>query len=371
MSKKNLKNFFKKITLLRTRIRRAKKDRFKKSKSFKKDFFVFLFIIICFFVTVFFLVWLKVEIEIANIESSGVIVGLEEELDDRILDNESPLAAIIIDNFIYSRPVIGLSKSLFVWEAPVEAGITRFLAVFPLDSEDEIEKIGPVRSLRPYFIDWAAGLGATITHCGGSPEALEQIESVYARHIDQFYNFNYFWRTWKRDAPHNVLTSTEKLRDAIDEKNYETVEFDSWKFKEDLDILERPKKQEISIDFWLSEHKIKWKYDLRKNDYVRSQGGIIHKDDEGNKIRAKNIIIQFTDVEIIDNEGRREIRTTGEGRASIFIDGKQISAFWEKPSREARTKFYDEHSEEISFNKGATWIEVVPIDMEVVVSDFL
>ncbi|MEA3272746.1 MAG: DUF3048 domain-containing protein [Patescibacteria group bacterium] len=339
-----------------------------KNKLFDKEFLIIVWIIICFFIAAFSFVWIMVRIEILNTQPSGVIVEFEDGEGGRVLSSDeikSPLIAVIIDNYIHSRPVIGLSKALFVWEAPVEAGITRFMAIYPLNKNEEIEKIGPVRSLRPYFIDWAAELGAIIIHCGGSPDALDKIQTDYTRHIDQFYNFNYFWRTWKRYAPHNVLTSTENLREAVDDMDYKTSDFDSWKFKEGADILERPKSQEILVDFWLPEHKIKWKYNLRRNDYERMQGGEVHKDEDGNEIRAKNIVIQFTDVEIIDAVGRREIRTMGEGIAGVFMDGKRINGSWKKPSQEARTRFYNEDGDEIFFNSGTTWIEVVPTDIHI------
>lgn len=358
MSKRSRKIFFnffkKKILHLSQKVRN------------KRDFFLLIFVVICFFVTAFSFVWLKIRLDIANIKSSGVIVEFENKESDKFLSPEKfelPLAAVIIDNHIDSRPSIGLSAAFFIWEAPVEAGITRFMAIFPLDKEEEeVEKIGPVRSLRPYFIDWAAELGAILIHCGGSPDALSITKENGTRHIDQFYFDNYFWRIWKRYAPHNLLTSTEKLREATKDMNYKMVNFGEWIFKNDAEFLGRPKKQEISIDSWLPEHKIKWIYSTRRNDYERLQGGSVHKDEEGNEIRAKNIIIQFTDVKIIDSIGRREIRTMGEGRAIVFMDGKRISAFWKKPSQEERTRFYDEHGEELSFNKGTTWVEIVPID---------
>ncbi|OQX70960.1 hypothetical protein B6D52_03035, partial [Candidatus Parcubacteria bacterium 4484_255] len=62
--------------------------------------------------------------------------------------------AIIIDNLSSSWPLFGLNKALVVYEAPVEADITRLLAIFSQDSLPQ--KIGPVRSARPYFADWAA-----------------------------------------------------------------------------------------------------------------------------------------------------------------------------------------------------------------------
>jgi hypothetical protein len=47
--------------------------------------------------------------------------------------------------------------------------------------------------------------------------------------------------------------------------------------------------------------------------------------------------------------------TKGTGKASIFMDGKQIDGTWKKADRESRTKLFDSSGSEIKFNKGNTW----------------
>ncbi|MFQ6847416.1 MAG: DUF3048 domain-containing protein, partial [Clostridium perfringens] len=56
----------------------------------------------------------------------------------------------IIENSRAARPQSGLSEADIVYETMAEAGIPRFLAVF---YENSPEVIGPVRSVRPYFLD--------------------------------------------------------------------------------------------------------------------------------------------------------------------------------------------------------------------------
>ena len=88
-------------------------------------------------------------------------------------ESEKYPVAVMIDNKYEARPWSGLSYAGLVFEAPVEGGITRFLAVY--SSSREIKKIGPVRSIRPYYLDWASGYGALMAHIGGSPAALADI----------------------------------------------------------------------------------------------------------------------------------------------------------------------------------------------------
>ena len=55
--------------------------------------------------------------------------------------------AIMVENHPDSRPWSGLDQASVVFEAPVEGGITRFMAIF--DSTSTINEVGPVRSARP------------------------------------------------------------------------------------------------------------------------------------------------------------------------------------------------------------------------------
>ncbi|OGB76296.1 hypothetical protein A2476_03145 [candidate division CPR3 bacterium RIFOXYC2_FULL_35_7] len=56
----------------------------------------------------------------------------------------------------------------------------------------------------------------------------------------------------------------------------------------------------------------------------------------------------------------------GEGDAYIFRDGEVIKVKWKKSERVSRTIYYDESGTEIEFNRGRTWISVLPIGSEIV-----
>jgi hypothetical protein len=184
--------------------------------------------------------------------------------------------------------------------------------------------------------------------------------------LDQFFNGQYFWRSSKRSAPHNLYTSTELLNKAVEDKEWETNNFEAWLFKEESKVEERPTdEKEITIDFSKPDYKVGWKYNSEKNDYLRYQAGQIQKDVDGSEVRAKNIVVQFVKMQVIDSVGRKKVETVGSGEARVFLDGKVIEGKWVKIEKGDRTKFYDENGEEIKFNPGVTWIEVVPIGTEV------
>lgn len=290
-------------------------------------------------------------------------------------DNLFP-AAVIIENLAEARPQSGLSQASLVYEAEAEGNITRFLAVF--GDVGDIKEIGPVRSARPYFIDWSSELSALFVHCGGSPEALAKIYKENILDLNEFYQGEFFWRDKTKESPHNVFISGENIKKYLDSKGMDQEDFFGWKFKNDALSEGRPSEGEITINFLLPEYVVKWKYNKETNSYFRYNGGNIHKDREGGEIKAKNIIIQYVKAEVIDELLRLRMKHIGEGKAVICLNGKCEEGEWRKDSATARTRFYklikpplDKGGvggfpgDEFQFNAGATWVEVVKPEYKV------
>ncbi len=272
--------------------------------------------------------------------------------------------AVMIDNHSDARPQAGVAEASLVYEAPVEGGITRLLAVFP--AEAKAERIGPVRSARPYYLDWAAELDAAYVHVGGSPEALDQIKATAGfMDLNEMYAGKYFWRDKARSAPHSTFTSMELLRQAHEARfaDRERKEVAAWKFKDDAPEGERPEGgAELAIGY-ADAYRVAWRYDRGANQFVRVRGGKEEKDAGGVPVRAKNVVIQFVETKVLDEVGRRRIDTKGGGEALAAIDGRVVGGRWKVVG--GRTRFVDAAGNEFSFVAGPTWIEVVPNDTPV------
>ncbi len=287
----------------------------------------------------------------------GVNVEDEKEINP-------PILAVQVENMVDARPLSGISKARLVYEAISEAGITRLLALYL--QNQEVAEIGPVRSARPYYIDWASEYGAMYAHSGGSPEALRIIPSYDILDLNEFSNGKYFWRSKSRYAPHNLYTSTEFLDEAFAAKNGKVKNFEPWQFKDEVEYDGRPSEERrIIIHFSTKTYEVGWQYNRETNDYLRYQAGIIQQDRDGSEVRAKNIVVQFVKMTILDDVGRKRIETIGSGEAIIFQDGIKLEGEWRKNKKGERTKFYDSIGAEIKFNHGVTWVEVVPIGTEV------
>lgn len=262
------------------------------------------------------------------------------------------LWAVMIDNFPESRPPAGLREASLVWEAPVEGGLTRFLSIFP--GTIQLERMGPVRSTRPYYIDWVQELGALYAHVGGSDAALEELKTGRVFDLNEFYRGQYFWRDEKRPKPYNVYTSSELLSLAYKK---EPKEISGWIYKNEKELRARGAPQNVKINF--GKVLVEWRYNRGDNSYERLEDGLEHRDEAANIIKAKNVVLQFANIVVLDEVGRREIKTVGRGDAAILLDGEVIKGSWEKKTKNGRTRFFDADGREVEFNGGTTWIEVV------------
>jgi len=272
---------------------------------------------------------------------------------------------VMIDNHVDTWPQAGIDKAFLVIEAPVEAGISRFLAFY--SNDQDVDKIGPVRSARPYFLDWNNELDGLYVHVGGSDSALDQISSGGTFDLNQYWLDSYFWRALNRYAPHNVYTSAKLLKRYVGTKEQAGVApkrlYDTWKFK-DTDLSGEPEVKNISVTFDVPSYVTQWNFDLESYRYLRSQSGSVHLVEGGTQISSDNIVVIVTDVEILDSIGRRSIRTIGEGKAFLFRDGKQFEGIWKKESESNRLRFYDSNGNEFELNAGVTWIEVISDESE-------
>jgi len=288
---------------------------------------------------------------------------LEEELDEL-----PQVFGVMVENSADAWPLSGLDEAFLVIEAPVEGSIPRFIAFYGSDSE--VDKVGPVRSARPYYVDWNDGLQAIYTHVGGSPEALELIANTYETlDLNQFWYADYFYRlNGTRFAPHNVYTDIEMLTEALGDvfDDIDEPDYDVWEFANDapaegtepVEGVENP--SSISIDWTdYTTYDVAWEYQVETNDYLRYQGSYVMELEDGATIEANNIAVIATDIRIIDSEGRRSIVTVGEGDALIVQNGEVYLARWRKDDHDDRLQFYTPDGYEISFNAGSTWIEIV------------
>lgn len=275
----------------------------------------------------------------------------------------APLVAVSFDNDPMARPAYGLSAADIVFETVIEGGVTRILGVFSVDGGQGISKIGPVRSARPYFVDWARGWGAAFAHSGGSREALAQIEELGSAFsdINEFSAEHYFWRDSRKPAPHNLFTSSKLLNDYFEKKGWDSTSSPNIFPERSASEVEGVPVSEILVNFSYPQFAAKFAYDETTKSYWRFLGGKADKDaGNGEQIKAKNVVVLYTTSSVIDEQLLTiNLITSGSGKALIFRDGQMLAARWKKGGSADALKLLDADNSIIKLNPGPTWIEVI------------
>lgn len=294
---------------------------------------------------------------------------------------------VMIENHQESRPQSGLGQADLVYEAVAEGGITRFMGVFYCDAVSQDNIVGPVRSARTYYLDWASEYSKNplYAHVGGAntpnkANALGQIVDYGwggENDLNQFaLTVNECWRDYSRlgrqvATEHTMYCSTEALWKIGANRGWAAKgedgelwsdQFTPWKFA-DPKPVSSPEIDTIAFDFWdYPQYSVSWKYDPESNQYLRSNGGSEHLDNNTDtQLTARVVIIQYvTETGPIDDHKHMLYGTIGTGNALVFQNGQVIKATWSKSSRTDRTIFLDPSKKEIEFARGKIWIEALP-----------
>ncbi len=283
--------------------------------------------------------------------------------------NDRPIA-VMIDNHSDAWPQAGLQDAYMVYEIIVEGGETRLMALF---KGANVEKIGPVRSARHYFIDYAMENDAIYTHFGQSPQAQSDLKKFNINDINGIAeDGTTFWRVKDKASPHNAVTSTEKLLASAKNKKYNTTSTDKSVLNYTTDEVNLEEGQEaISVTIPHSDRQIvKYVYDETNKTYKRYARNKQQVDwTTGNAITTKNIIITFCDNYTLsdsENKGRQGLKNIGTFDGYYITNGKAIKIKCIKNARNEKTIYQDLNGNVINVNDGNTFVNICPINSKVV-----
>ena len=297
---------------------------------------------------------------------TGVAYMNESEIPDT---NALPAVTCKVDNAPAGRPQFNLNKTDIVHVQMVEGGLTRLVATW---HSQPVDKVGPVRSVRPMDADIAAAFGGIFCYSGGVDMfiALLQDTSLYLadENTQQSVKPNSFSRTPERFAPHNMVVDMGLLQSQhedlaapqsifnyaafLDEtKDYEPASASSGKATTDLTI-EYPD----ATSYWKGDGS---------GNLLRSQDGEPHMDGVSEEqVKAKNVVV----LEVQIDSSIRDVRygvipktvMVGSGKAWVFVDGKYVEGTWTKATQTSPIELLDSTGAVIKLAPGNTWVELKP-----------
>lgn len=276
--------------------------------------------------------------------------------------NRWPVAAMI-DGHSSARPQAGLAEASVVYEALAEGGIPRFMAIF---GQYEQKLIGPIRSVRPYFVRYAAEYPAALIHAGGSPDGQTLLKKLKLYNLEGIKGptAKYFFRQGIGVSSLFIRGSSVKTLMAKASYSKKKPLYHPWKFGSEAKLKNRAKGVHgARVDLGAGRnYVVEYKYDRTSNTYLRLTGGRAQVDKlTRRQVQVKNVILLFVPKEkVVDKKGRIELKTVGKGNAVLMKDGKSITVKWSKASDRARTIFTDKFGKEVKFNRGNIWITIIP-----------
>lgn len=314
----------------------------------------------------------KANVDTTN--SSNIVTNVDNEVatkpetvkTPKTLSGTSRPIAFMIDNNIKAMPQAGLEQADIVYELIVEGGETRLMLIL---QDKDLAKIGPLRSSRHNFLDYALENDAIYVHYGWSPKAKSDISKLGVNNINAIYeSSSNFWRDSSRYAPHNAVTSTKNILKVAKRKNYRTTTTKETVLNYVVDEVKLEDGQVAdTVTIPYSDHNtVKYTYDEKTKEYTRYSRGKKQTDwNTKNTVTTKNIIITFAKNKSMDSKDRQDITNIGTLDGYYITNGKAIKIKCEKSSRSAQTVYKDLEGNEINVNDGKTFIQICPINAKV------
>ena len=267
--------------------------------------------------------------------------------------------AVMIDNYPYdARPQSGLRGADIVYEAEAEGGITRYMALF---LENAPAKIGPVRSARLYFVDFARPYEPYFGHAGENDDVWEPLAELRAGGFADMEEIliaeEAFWRDDTRDMPHNLYTSVARMRASGPKHGWADTKFGGPAFR-----FSRPSPAPaapgITLDFW-RDYTVRYIYS--RGTYLRSIGGVVQHDlEDATPYRIADVVAVWIPATVLDQLGDLRMDVYGDYPALVVRDGSVTEATWSAAGPNAMPKLLNGTGSQVPLTPGQIYVEILP-----------
>ncbi|MCF0132197.1 MAG: DUF3048 domain-containing protein [Pseudobutyrivibrio sp.] len=278
--------------------------------------------------------------------------------------------ALMIENTKDCLPQYGVGNAGIIYECPVEGSITRMMAIF--DDYSGMDRIGNVRSSRPYFVYFASEYEAVYGHAGGNPAAFDLIDQGLVDNLnglDGDLSTDMYFRAKDSSAPHNLYASSDGVVAGIKDRDYDMSYSSSFEpnlmFTDESDpnMVADGTNCEVIKLYYYYNHPY-WIYNKEDGLYYRYEFGKAQIDAAtGEQLTAKNIILQFADwFSYTGSDYIGFFLNDYTGKGLYFTNGRAVEISWTKGDENTVTRYYAPSGEELELNVGKTWIQLCQDD---------
>lgn len=299
--------------------------------------------------------------------NQNLLTGVPDLTDGAI--GKRPVA-VMVNNVSYAMPQYGVSQADIIFEIPVEGDATRFMALY--GDYTQVPKICPIRSCRYYFPALSQGFDAFYVNWGIDDSIADYLEALDLDQIEGITNTGgLFGRDQDRlnqgySLEHTGYFDGTKLVSYIESQGLRTdLNEDKKGPAFQFNGLEEQLKPEgsdcTSVQINFGAQSSQFTYDAENKVYLKQINGDAQVDGKtGEQLAFTNVFVLETDISVRDSVGHKEIDWDG-GTDSVgyyVSNGGVQKITWSKDynNESSYLRFYDESGQEISINRGKSYI---------------
>lgn len=315
---------------------------------------------------------------ISEPENLNLLTGLGDLSENAI--GKRPVA-IMVNNIPAAMPQYGIDKADVVFEIPVEGYQTRLMCIFA--DYTNLPQVCSVRSCRKYFPAIALGFDAIYVNCGQNEVIDDYVESIGVVQYDGAHDKNgLFVRDQSRlDAgyktEHTLYFDAPRFpeileKDGVNMNLAESKQGTAFKFAPMGETATPAGEEctELHIDFGSCEAGFSYNQETKtyfKTYYDKSRGMLPQCDGRsGKQLEFTNLIVLHNDYALDDSAVYDTARNYkhrlidwkgGEDSLGYYIsNGIKQQIYWTKDSETDYMRFFDLEGNELSINRGKTYI---------------
>lgn len=277
--------------------------------------------------------------------------------------------AIVVENLSPARPQWGIESPDIICEGEVEGGISRMLWLYA-DASSVPEKVGPLRSARPSYVEFSTYFDAIFIHWGGSHSksgytgGYETIKKLGVNDIDGMNGGSMFGRDKTRSvsSEHRGIMNGKKLSATIKDKGFRTDVNESkmteLSFNDKVEDAGSQVATKVGVTF-------SNRTDTRNFTY--GSDNQYHTNDWKTDVKFQNVIILSADSQYITVPYKKSKTTYlnykwTSGTGYYISNGKATSITWDTNGNKLNLK--ESSGIPLSINQGRSYIGFVSSNHE-------
>lgn len=311
--------------------------------------------------------------EIVDLGPRSFLTGLPIDEDDLY---RRPFA-VVLGNNRAAWPHSGISSADLIYEAPAEGGVTRLIAFFQSELPTQV---GPVRSAREHFIDYALNHDAVFVHHTSSQGAMNRLLYYGINRIDGgSLGGNVFWRDQSQPAwagggtrmlehssfmsPEHALIHMENIGMRALVENVEELSFDFGSIPASVTPLQSAESVSIAYS---TVYRRTFNFDAETNTYLVGNSDGPHMDALNQEpVTVTNILLQQTWVRGTGAGDLALYVNTGRIRSQLITGGEVFTVYWERDWFGQPIRWFFENGEPMILPPGRTWISTVTPELPI------